>query len=541
MNTKVLIGVIAVIVILAGLYVLFSNALYVPPASYTTNYTTNTSYTSGSSNLFVALTDPPSVPANTTALTMEYSDVQVHEIGSGNSGFVNTGASGSINLLSVVNLTKTIAAANVSANSSINLVRFTIASVMITVDGKQYNVTVPNNVLTVNVRNNATISANSTRAVLVDMNPSVLEIYSGNQTIFLMVPSAKAVLISNASGNGIALRVGGNESLKRNVRNELNLERGNISISSASLSNGNNETSFSVTVKDNGNSSVVIKNILLYGYMKADFNATIVNRIIKVENESERVNISSEIGAGRGEPTGSGQIGINGSSSEGSNAGSSARENETHKNNSSSVSITANATINSSIIKQIRPVGFQGYGGYGYGSSTASTTVEANSNEHVNASEPNSHANAYVGGDIEVEVGNVLRSNATYGDKLSKLDGLLGNRINASLAIASHLNVSGMEFKDNIRKALNFEDHFHNTLNFLVSTNGTLILPFTESEAEGPNGYTINAGQSVTFAFNGIIARGESPMAIMPIDNETYGIRVTGKEGVSAQANVTAS
>lgn len=539
MNTKALIGVVVVIVILVGLYALLSSNLSVPPSI--------TSISSGSqkapsSTLLIALTDPPSVPENTSALVITYSDVQVQTSGAQNSGFIDTGASGSLNLMSIVNLTKTIASANISANSTINLIRFNITSANITVNGKTSNVSVPNNRLTVNVKNSESLGANGTSAVLIDMSPSVIEIYSGNQTLFLMVPSARAVLLANASGSGISLNVGGSERLKGRAKAQLQTGAANISITNASLSNGANETRFSITVKNNGNASVSLKHILLYGYMKAQFNATLVGRVIASENESERVSVSGSIKEGAGSSTSAN------SSETGRNESGSHPGNTSHSNISVNASINAsiNASATANVTAHRRPGGimvqdvYQDYGseygsGYksGYGSGSGYGTGQhgvANASSKINRSDSSAGT----------EIEGVIRGNASYGDKLASLEGMLGSRLNASVALSSHLNVSGTDFRDLAHEATNFQEHFHNTLNFIVATNGTLVLPFTENEAEGPNGYALGAGKSVTLVFNGVLARGESAVSIMPIKNETYMVNVVGEDGAFAQANVTA-
>ena len=62
------------------------------------------------------LTDPPTVPNGTTAVYVTYSGLAVHIAGAGNnSGWHVLNAQGSIDLMSIINVSQTIASANIQS------------------------------------------------------------------------------------------------------------------------------------------------------------------------------------------------------------------------------------------------------------------------------------------------------------------------------------------------------------------------------------------------------------------------------------------
>ena len=208
------------------------------------------------------LTDPPVVPNGTQALVVSYTSAQVHATyANGTSAWIGSGQSGTVDLLSLVNLTQTIATISVGANAMINMARFNITSASITINGTTYPVIMPNPIVTANVTSNGTI--NSTSGVLVDLSPTIVSIYTSNSTVFVMVPSVRAVIVGNVPQ--ASLSVGTKSSLTTKDRGDLERIRPNITITGESLSQNGSITSLSITVMDNSNQSVALKHVLLSG------------------------------------------------------------------------------------------------------------------------------------------------------------------------------------------------------------------------------------------------------------------------------------
>lgn len=176
----------------------------------------------------VQLTDPPKIPAGTQQLLITYSSVELHSSSSGSanqSQWVTASGNGTIDLLTLTNVSQTIANAKIASNSMINIVRFNITSAQIVINGTTYNVTVPSGKINIAITGGQKINSSSS-SVLIDLYPTVNAHGSANGTVYMMVPAARAIVVnSNASvkinanvgssshvGAGLRLRLGGNAS-----------------------------------------------------------------------------------------------------------------------------------------------------------------------------------------------------------------------------------------------------------------------------------------------------------------------------------------
>ncbi len=266
-NMNPLLWVLGIIVVLAAVWFVLGSVNKPSYPAYTTTVPQQAPQTSRAP---VLLIDPPALPAGTQSLIVSYSSVAVHASGGPGSGWINASGSGSINLLDAVNVSKVIGYANISANTTLNLVRLNITSAEITINGTAYNVSVPNPSLTVAVTGRTKI--NSTAAVLIDVSPVITAVYSQNATSFIMAPAAKATVVSssNAAAQG---GIGASVALNASARASLLAAAPNITITSASISRGaNNVTNVAVTVKDNSNSSVTLNGVFIQG--KQNVSAT---------------------------------------------------------------------------------------------------------------------------------------------------------------------------------------------------------------------------------------------------------------------------
>ncbi len=224
-------------------------------------------------NFLVLLTDPPNVPAGTTQLNMTYASLSVHvTFSNGSSEWVPVTATGTVNLLSLVNVTQTIGSANVPQGSIVNMVQFTMSSVTATIDGVNYPVTTLSNQLTVPIRDGQVLNQTGSAAALLDLTPTLVQIDATNSTgsavsYYVLVPSATAIVKSNVGGG--QENVGSRTQLGQSDRDELEHAQqaglGNVTVTSATLSTKGNATTFSVTLKNQGNSNVTIFGLTLHG------------------------------------------------------------------------------------------------------------------------------------------------------------------------------------------------------------------------------------------------------------------------------------
>lgn len=255
MDNKVVLGIVVLVVLLVAAYFLVG----APGVT-------------ASPGVPILLTDPPQVPTGTSALVIAYSSMQVHTGGGAGSGWVTAGGSGNIDLMTLINTSQTIATANVSSGSSVDMARFTVTSATITINGTTYNVTVPSGQVTAHITGKTTV--NGTSSVLLDLAPTVAAIVTSNSTVFVLVPSVKAIVVSN--GNSFLIsHIGARANLNANVQAQLGQGSPNLNVTSASISVApGNVTHISVTIKDDSNSSVTIQRFGIFGNESIRFNNT---------------------------------------------------------------------------------------------------------------------------------------------------------------------------------------------------------------------------------------------------------------------------
>lgn len=271
-NTGIVVGIVIVVVAaIIGVAALGGFSSH-PTTTTVPGATTSISSSASMTNVPVMMTDPAQVPAGTSALVFTYTSMQVYETGpSGSSSWVNAAGNGSVNLIAIQNRTQVMGYANVTANSTISQVRLNVTSVKITVNGTTYNVSVSYPTVTVPVSGSAQVSAGS--GVLIDYTPTVSAAFSGNSTTFVRVPATKAVIVGNVNSS-FATNIGATASLSANASASLAAITPNIQITSSSLAASGSDTTASVTVKNNGNQSVVINTVNVYGQQKVAATAS---------------------------------------------------------------------------------------------------------------------------------------------------------------------------------------------------------------------------------------------------------------------------
>ncbi len=161
--------------------------------------------------LTIQLTDPPNVSNGTQALLVSYSSLQVRMRGS--SGWITDNTTGIVNLMSLTNVSEVVGKLKVPMNASVGTIRFNITSARILVNGRAYNVDVPNHQLSANVIGG---DAAGNMSVLMDMRTKIAS--TANAT-YMLVTSLKAVAVNNIDANE---QVGSTNQLNVSVENELN-------------------------------------------------------------------------------------------------------------------------------------------------------------------------------------------------------------------------------------------------------------------------------------------------------------------------------
>ena len=250
---------VAVIGIASGTGVLGS-------ASSSSIFSTNTNSGPSSSStgtLAVLMTDPPTVPDGVSAVYITYANMAVHVSGAGNdSGWHSVGTGGQINLMSVINVTQTVASANIQSGN-FNALAFNITSAVVTYNGQNYTADVVSgrNMLYVPIVGGIRVSNGATTAAVIDLTPTVLKLQSNYtssaSTSFAFVPSAKAYTIPAQSTSRLHLHVGDRDDI-HTAPWWVAIEHGShYEITTAALSND----SLSISVTNTGNASLLFRAI----------------------------------------------------------------------------------------------------------------------------------------------------------------------------------------------------------------------------------------------------------------------------------------
>ena len=489
--------------------------------------------TGATSPLAIQLTDPPQVPNGTSALVIDYSSLQVHaENPAGQSAWLDSNSSGAINLLSLLNFSQTIGAVALPVNSTVDSVKFNITSARITINGTTYNVTVPSGTVQANLKGTA-LSANNS-AVMLSLSPTIVSILTANSTVFVMVPSVRAVIVPQGTTQA-TVAVGYRTQLTAEAHTRLEQSKPNISIGTGStLSYASNVTTISVTVSDNSNRSVTLNHIAIYGNVSVQLNNTqIYNNTIRIEAELRNrlqgiptCNLTNAITNGSSAPMIPASIPGSNSTSGG--------------NVASNVQIRAPDSVVGAEIHTSEK------GGNGTGSNV-STGAGIGRNATVNATaNGESNTERSRGNESSGQYGNATSGEREFSDINATYSRNFGININNSvctseglLAFRNRLNAQ----LTNMTTEMEHEQARYKLITLFIDGNGTISMPSTVEDAADSAGisYTIPAGGSATFTFSGELRMGQSGLIVHPTPGETYRIAVSGENDAYAAINVTAS
>ncbi len=479
--------------LLAGILILGALAYYIATSSRPSAI--SVSIPSSGYPVLVELTDPPEVPNGTTSLSMSYSGVAVYYSTNSVPVTVSSNASGTVDLLSLLNISKTLASVYVPANSLISKLRFNVTRVSIQIGSNTFPVALPNSSIIVHVKG----AVNSSSTILADLSPTVVTIITNTTPVFVMVPSVKAVIVP---GINQTAKVTGYAPLNLTLKQKLEQAKPNITITKASISSVGNDTSIRISLANNGNSSVVIRSVLIFG------------------NESMRMffNFSNPLGKFLGKGALRQPIPVMGM-------------------NTSVISTAANSI--GSIINSTHGASLPFYNGLPVNASTISKGI-ATARQMLNGMEFN-----------ETEIGEMVNeAEHSRVFNASAMQDILRNIThNSSLSIPalSHMNYSQIEdlLNKTVMEHRMVKEHEHfRVINFLVSRNGTLVAPFDQLQAMSDyyvGGFALAPHSAATLNFSGELRIGNSSIILTFNSGEIYKVVVVGEEGARASTNITAS
>jgi len=293
MNVKSLLALLIVgIIILGGVvgYFMLSPLLSKAPSSTSTTTSTSTSTRAFLSPFAVALTDPPSVPAGTSALYLNYSRVEL--ITNSSSYFTNENSS--VNLLSLVNVSKIIATFSLPKNVSVNQIRLFVSSVTIEINGSKYSVFVPSSVLKIPLANVSLV--NGTIGALIDLRPHVVVTYAGQSLRFILTPVVFAMPFTAKEVNvSQRMSVGQVFAIPKHLSEELERESANLTLEAVSLYSQGNETVFYISLKNSGNEPVTVYGFSVQTLWNATLRSVLDFTLNKSQIPSVKMNVQKSV------------------------------------------------------------------------------------------------------------------------------------------------------------------------------------------------------------------------------------------------------
>ena len=206
----VMVGVLIAAGIIGGVTAL-EHGNYIKTASNSlSTVTRSTTITTVSSNvqtgiLAAQITDPPNppnVPAGTTHVYVDYTDIEAQTTSQNNSVWFTVARAGTVDLLSILNIGLTLGSATVTSGIY-DQARFDITNATVTFGGVNYTASVPLNQITVKLANGgAVVRPNASAGFLIQLTPTVLALNSGGKPSFEIVAATQGVAIPQDSWSG---------------------------------------------------------------------------------------------------------------------------------------------------------------------------------------------------------------------------------------------------------------------------------------------------------------------------------------------------
>ena len=192
--------------------------------------------------LSVLLTDPPSVPDGVTAVYITYASVAVHAVGFSDSGWVSVSGQGTIDTMSLVNLSQTISSGAIPA-LTYNQVRFEISNASVEFMGRNYSASIGSGNVEVPILGGLKVNSSSQAATLIDIQPTVANLGGQSAPSFTIATGAKALQVPSSDVDQSTKVVGHRASLVGHSwydtftsMNSANLTVSGLSLSADSLS-----------------------------------------------------------------------------------------------------------------------------------------------------------------------------------------------------------------------------------------------------------------------------------------------------------------
>lgn len=526
---KISIGVVAIAAIVVAALLLFISSNGLIPAQ-----------SAPSSPLSILLTDPPHVPIGTQSLNITYASIEVRITNSTSSHWIGVNATGTINLLSLVNVSTVLASVEVPTNAIIDMAAFNITYAEITVNNVSYTVNVPNNRIVANISKSAKFNGNS--SLLLDLSPTILTLYTDNATLFELAPSLNAMMV-NVGQKQLVSNLGQQGGvpptpfmLSKSILESLSALKGSITIVGGSINSNGNDTHISIIVKDTSNKSIKIGHVLVFGNESLYLNANAIKMHPMPAGPSAPVpfpiirqgppsglpmpfnGINGHMGnfpaRGNATATSNGRFHIPGSFN------GNMPYNGTYSNHNFTRSKNGNYIYHDNFVNN---------GGF-------------NSTSESNSADPHSWNGIYNWSTGQINASLPPAPNGAHSGMQNGQWVSIGWFFNIPMEIGK--NESPAQMANGIRNAyaicLNKENF--GVINLIVNDNGTLSqLPNWGYVNLNQSGFILNPGQNATLSFNGTVSLGTDFITANFKYGSSYAVDVVGDDGAYASYNITAS
>jgi hypothetical protein len=317
-KSKIVLGAVLAVIIAVGLAVvsLGLGAGQVTGTQSQLSTTTTQQLLGSPSTLIVQLTDPPIVPEGTTSLNLTYSSISllvgepvlvpvtetsaittsgstvtttITTESTTSTGQVTTqtvsitpsGGSAKVDLLKLQNISETIGSAKLPSGSVIYSVSFTVSGIAIEINGTNHSVTLAtgSSTLLVTLTNPGIVQG--TNAVLLDLNPTIVNTTSGYQ----MIPSSVGIMRPQAEISNQDQHVGTQQQITNQDHDDFDHVKGQVSANLQALSVSGSTTTISVFLNNTGNAPLQIEGIGVHGNFTLQSCATSTTTTTTTTNE----------------------------------------------------------------------------------------------------------------------------------------------------------------------------------------------------------------------------------------------------------------
>ena len=226
------------------------------PTSTSTTSTTSSTTTSSSTT---------TCTTSTTSTSTSKSTTQSVQVTSQTITVIPTGGSATVNLLRLQNISQTLASANLPNGSMIYSVTFVVSSINIEINGVSSPVILATGGTTLLVALTTPAVVRGTVAILLDLNPTIINTPTGYQ----MIPSSIGVIKQSSEITDQDQQVGYTHQLTDQDQNQIKQIKGQATAKLVSLSVSGNKSTIIVEVSNTGCSSVSVETIGLTGNFTA--------------------------------------------------------------------------------------------------------------------------------------------------------------------------------------------------------------------------------------------------------------------------------